>query len=226
MVGLLRIGLLAKPERGRIDPTNVGKAPAHGGPAYGLVLALSALPTGASENQFGTELRNLPWCLIQALVTGIPIGIASAVPVWTATMAGGVLDTLGCAGRPEDTGTSTNVVPFSGLFSLLACTLFFETGGPSRVVLLVLSEQTDGILFARLVHHLTSGIGVAIAVVSPVLAASTLGEIIVAVADGIPASGWLRFVLAPFRGLFMLLALGSSLELVTEGLRRWSLHGW
>src|SRR4051812_6881887 len=48
--------------------------------------------------------RATPWFLLalEQILMGLPVALAAAIPLWAATMAGGLVDTL--RGAPEGTG--------------------------------------------------------------------------------------------------------------------------
>src|SRR5258706_596238 len=77
-----------------------------------------------------------PWPLLVLgeIVRGIPIALAAAIPLWAATMAGGVADALRGAQATVTAPTMEGrASPLGVPLSLLACALFLATGGPARI---------------------------------------------------------------------------------------------
>ena len=125
-------------------------------PAFGLralsapVRAAAALLLAAVIIPAVRPLANgplpFPVLLITEMARGTIVAVAAAVPLWAATMAGGVADALRGS---EDTSTMPTVEdrasPLGTLFSLIACILFLGLGGPARVVgLLATPIQLEG----------------------------------------------------------------------------------
>ena len=67
----------------------------------GLALAAAVAPAVASTS-VATPAR-LPWIALafEQIVRGLPVAVAAAVPLWAATMAGGLVDTLRGAMTPR-----------------------------------------------------------------------------------------------------------------------------
>src|SRR5438270_3342754 len=79
--------------------------------------------------------RSTPWFLLalEQIVLGLPVALAAAIPLWAATMAGGLVDVL--RGSPDGPGLATvegKPSSFGVLLSLLASVVFLTTGGASR----------------------------------------------------------------------------------------------
>lgn len=169
--------------------------------AAGLLLAASVAPALASSAPAG------PWAgsLVRALLSGIPLALGAALPLWIATTAGGVVDAL----RGSSEGTSLPVLEgrpgaFGALWGLLSCAGFLATGGPSRVALAALAPTapSEGL---RLVLGLVAGVGVAVAVAAPMLAAAVLLEVSVALVSRAATPASLAAVLGIGRGAALLL---------------------
>src|SRR5271163_1825284 len=96
-----------------------------------LALALSVWPALVPAPQ-----SQAPW-MVAALVEilrGVPIAIAAAVPLWAATMAGGIADALrGSQDAPSFPLVDGRTTPLAIPLSLLACAIFLHGGGPARV---------------------------------------------------------------------------------------------
>src|SRR5260370_41523134 len=110
-------------------------------PAFGLralprpAQALLGLAFAASIFPAVTPIRasgSAPWLLLAAgeAARGVPVAIATAVPLWAATMAGGLAGTIR---RPQDALTVPTVQgrapPLGAPLSLFARRIFPSTGG-------------------------------------------------------------------------------------------------
>lgn len=163
-----------------------------------------ALATEASGDAYALQL-------VSSVARGVPIAIAAAIPMWTATMIGGVVDSLRGA---SDTVTIPSVegqASGSGaLLSLVTSAIFLGTGGPSRVAMAIAkSFSAQQIGFAKAAIDLTSGIEVAIAVAGPVIAASVVLEIGAALIARSSSPTQIHVLLAPLRsfGILAIFAL-------------------
>ena len=80
----------------------------------------------------------LVWLLdaLAEVARGLPVAIAAAVPLWAATMAGGVADALrGANDAPSVPVVEGRATPTGVPMSLLASAIFpHDGGGPARVV--------------------------------------------------------------------------------------------
>src|SRR5262249_8152455 len=139
------------------------------------ILVPALRPTASSAQPFIV-------LLLEEFARGLPVALSAAIPLWAATMAGGVVDAL--RGAQDDILMPT-VEGRSGrlgvLFSLLASTLFLGTGGPARIVGAL--AQPNLAVHAPLVQaasDLTAGISIALAIAAPLVAASVVLEIAVA----------------------------------------------
>jgi flagellar biosynthesis protein FliR len=144
--------------------------------------------------------------LLSELVRGTLVAIAAAIPLWSATMAGGMVDAL--RGAQEQTDVPTvegRATPLGSLFSLLAATIFLATGGPSHVVGILLAPPPDAATgVARAAMNLANGIGIATAIAAPLLAASLVLEIAGALVARAASPAQLSVLLAPIRSLALL----------------------
>ncbi len=98
-----------------------------------LALAGSIFPAVAGSSSLAPD--GPVWVgLLEQVAAGLPVAVAAAVPLWAATMAGGVADTVRGSSATVDAPTVEGTPSPSGaLLSLLASTLFFATGGPARI---------------------------------------------------------------------------------------------
>jgi flagellar biosynthetic protein FliR len=217
--------------RSGIDLAALGLAWARAAPAVAIVPAfgLRALP-GPARAVLGLGLAatvfpalapivgsGAPWPLLalREMALGLPVAVAAAVPLWAATMAGGVYDALrgGSQGMPSSPTVEQGATPMGVLLSLLACAIFLATGGPARVALaLARPGVPPGLPLLAAVGDLTSGITLAVALAGPILAASVVIEVAGALIARAASPAQLHLLLAPVRALGLLLVLSLSLE--------------
>ena len=130
---------------------------------------------------------------------GLPVAIAAAVPLWAATMAGGVADALrGSRETPCVPAVEGSATPLGVPLSLLASAIFLATGGPARVVDALARRPVRGHPLLAAADDLVSGIGLAVALGGPLLAAAVVIEIAAAlVARAAVAGAGARAARAP-----------------------------
>jgi type III secretory pathway component EscT len=153
---------------------------------------------------------------------GLPIALAAAVPLWAATMAGGVADVL--RGAPQEThglptidgGSTTLGVPLS----LLACALFLANGGPARVVRALAVDPPWSHPVHAIADSLVSGITLAVALGAPLLAASVVVELAAALVTRAAAPAQVHALLAPLRAVATLAIFAVVFERVAAVLAR------
>jgi type III secretion protein T len=159
-----------------------------------------------------------PWppLLLFELARGTLVAIAAAVPLWSATMAGGIVDSLrGAQEQIEVPTMEGRASPLGALFSLLAATIFLGTGGPARVVGFLASPPPslqNGV--SRAAANLAAGIGIATAMAAPLLAASLILEIAGALVARAASPAHLSALLAPIRSLALLALTAIFLDRV------------
>lgn len=175
----------------------------------GLAIAASIFPALAP-----IAARDVPWALaaVEQILSGLPIAIAAAVPLWAATMAGGLVDNLRGA---QDGGPSVVVegkpTPLGVPLSLLASTIFLSTGGPARVAS-ALAQPTAEHLAERVTRDLAGGIGLAIAIGGPLLAAAMILEVTAALIARAASPAQIHALLAPLRALGLLAVIAIVLD--------------
>jgi type III secretory pathway component EscT len=188
---------------------------APGGPG-GLPLALPLPPVPPA----------LPWTVhaLAEAVGGLPVALAAAVPLWAATMAGGVADALRGA---QDTPSAVVVVegratPLGIPLSLLASTIFLWGGGPARVVAALAVHPLHGGSaadpFVRAAHDLTNGVTLAVALGGPLLAASVVVELAGALIARAAAPAQVHVLLSPLRALATLSVMALVLDRLASAL--------
>jgi len=231
LLGLVRAAL----EEQGLDLGRLGLAWARVSPTVILVPAfgLKALPT-AARAVLGVTLAVAifpslppapanglggPWwvALLEQVAVGVPVAVAAAVPLWAATMAGGVSDALRGS---TDTSTVPTVegpaTPMGITFSLLACSMFFATGGPAHIASALASAPVSTHPVLRASENLTSGITIAVALGAPLLAASVIVEVAGALIARAATPAQLHLLLAPLRALALLAVLALVFSKMSE----------
>ncbi len=179
-----------------------------------IALALAGSVFPALAPQAALASGSTPWALLvlAQLARGLPIAIAAAVPLWAATMAGGVADALrGARETPPVPAVESGASPLGIPLSLLASAIFLATGGPARVALaLVQPPAGDPVLAAS--GDILSGIALAVAIGAPLLAAAVVIEIAAALVARSAAPAQVHALLAPLRALGTLAVMAVVLE--------------
>jgi type III secretion protein T len=194
-------------------------------PAFGL----RALP-GAARAVLGLAFATAiapalgivaagPGAWLEDLVHGLSVATAAAVPLWAATMTGGLIDTL--RGAPQSGSAPVVEGRASALgvpLSILASALFLASGGPARAVAAVARPSLDASPVLRAAHDLTEGVTLAVALGAPVLLASVVVEVGLALIarTATPASS--NVLVAPVRSIAILVILGLSVDRMAEAL--------
>jgi flagellar biosynthetic protein FliR len=224
--------------RSGVDLAGLGLAWARAAPAVSIVPAfgLRALP-GPARAVLGLGLAatvfpalapvaasGLPWPLLalREVAFGLPVAVAAAVPLWAATMAGGVFDALrgGSQAGASAPTVEQGATPLGVPLSVLACALFLATGGPARVALALaapplhpaLGEAGLRLTVLAAASDLTAGITLAVAIAGPLLAASVVVEVAAALIARAASPAQLHLLLAPMRALALLFVLALSFE--------------
>jgi type III secretory pathway component EscT len=178
----------------------------------GLALAASIFPALAP-----VEGASQPWALlaVREVARGLPVAIAAAVPLWAATMAGGVADALrGSQETPSVPTVEGRATPLGIPMSLLACAIFLTTGGPARVAIALAIHPTDKHPLLGAATNIVDGIGLAVALGGPLLAASVVVEIGAALIARAASPAQVHALLAPLRALGTLAVMALVLERV------------
>ncbi|HEY8087539.1 MAG TPA: flagellar biosynthetic protein FliR [Polyangiaceae bacterium] len=164
-----------------------------------------------------------PWVVQAAVqvVRGLPVAVAAAVPLWAATMAGGVADALrGSRETPSVPTVEGQATPLGVPLSLLASAIFLATGGPARVVrALALAPLPVHPLLAA-ADDIVGGIALAVALGGPLLAAAVVIEVAAALVARAAAPAQVHALLAPLRALGTLAVMAVVLERVATALAR------
>ena len=211
----------------RVSPT-VALVPAFGLRAlpapvrgvFALALAASIYPALVPDAE---AARGAPWIVmaLAEVLRGLPIAIAAAVPLWAATMAGGVVDAL--RGASESSSAPTiegRATPLGVPFSLLACAIFLSSGGPARTVAALATRGLPVHPLLAAAHDLTAGITLAVSIGGPLLAASVVLEVAGALIARAASPAQLHALLAPLRALGILAILAIVLDRAAHVLAR------
>ena len=186
----------------------------------GFMLALCIFPaTVASAAVHVHE----PWPLLvlENVLHGIPVALAAAIPLWAATMAGNLVDTLRGAQDVWNADTVEGEASHLGIvFSLLAATLFLQSGGPSRVALALATTDFPAHPILAAVHDLAAGIMLAVALGGPLLAASIVLEVAVALVARASFPAQIHALFPPLRALVLLVVMALVFERITFVLAR------
>lgn len=203
----------------RVFPT-VTLVPAFGlralpAPARGvLALALAASIYPALVPVVVTH-RGTPWIVlaIEQIMLGLPVALAAAIPLWAATMAGGLVDVL--RGSPEGIGLATvegKPSSFGVLLSLLASVIFLATGGAARAASALARYELPEHPLLLAAHDIVAGVGLAIAIGGPLLAAAVVLEIAFALVARAASPAQVHALLAPLRALGLLAIVAVVME--------------
>jgi flagellar biosynthesis protein FliR len=177
-------------------------------PAFGLKSVPIAVRLGLSVVLAVTVLPMVPpapfqggaW-LVEALgqfALGVPLAIAAAVPLWAASMAGGLVDT----GR------------FGTLLGMLASAFFLADGGPAH-----LAEVLVALPPVNAVENLVAGIRMAVALAAPVVAATVVVNVGAALMERAAWPVSVASVGASLRAVVVLGLLGMVFERVAMAMR-------
>lgn len=166
------------------------------------------------------ERPSAPWLLLalEQILLGIPVALAAAIPLWAATMAGGLVDSL----RGANEGTGLAVIegskqsPMAILLALLASVVFLSTGGPAHVARELTATTLAAAPALAAAQAIVAGIGIAIAVGAPLLAAAIVLEIAFALIARAASPAQVHALLAPLRALGLLAIVAIVLERIAN----------
>jgi flagellar biosynthetic protein FliR len=157
--------------------------------------------------------------LLEEVTRGVGIAIAASVPLWAATMAGGVIDSLRATSDQVSAPTvEGRTSPLGVPLSILASAIFLASGGASRVIAAVARPEvaTNPVVLAA--HDLIAGIALAVAVGGPVLAASMVVELGAALVARAASPAQIHLLLAPLRAFAVLMVLAIGIDRIAEAL--------
>jgi type III secretory pathway component EscT len=210
----------------RVAPT-VALVPAFGlralpAPAraiIGLAFAASVFPAIAPIAASASQ----PWpvLVLVELARGFPVALAAAVPLWAATMAGGLLDAL--RGSQETVSVSVvegRATPLGVPLSLLGCAIFLATGGPARVVAALALRRAGSHPLLAAADDIVGGISLAVALGGPLLASAVVVELAAALVARAASPAQVHALLAPLRALAIMAIVAVVFERLATGLAR------
>lgn len=161
-----------------------------------------------------------PWVILalEQILLGLPVALAAAIPLWAATMAGGLVDSLRGANEGADLAIveGSKVTPFGVLLSLIASVVFLSTGGPARVSAALATATLGDHPLLGAAHSLVAGIGLAVAIGAPLLAAAVVLEIAFALVARAASPAQVHALIAPVRALALLAIVAVVLDRIAE----------
>lgn len=182
----------------------------------GIALAAGIYPAVSQAN----DGRHEPWIALafEQILIGLPIALAAAIPLWAATMAGGLVDSL--RGAQDGAGLAVvegnKATPIAILLSLLASIVFLSTGGPARVASALATASFGDHPLLAAAQSITGGIGIAIALAAPLLAAAVILEIAFALIARAASPSQVHALLAPLRALGLLAVIAIVLDRIVD----------
>lgn len=162
-----------------------------------------------------TTHRSSPWLLLalEQIVLGLPVALAAAIPLWAATMAGGLVDVL--RGSPEGAGLATvegRPSSFGVLLSLFASAVFLSTGGAARTAAALATYTLPSHPLLAAAHDIVAGVGLAVSIGGPLLAAAVVLELTFAMIARAASPAQIHALLAPLRALGLLAVVAIVME--------------
>lgn len=191
------------------------------------VLLVPAIEEAPASSSSLSSSFSLPIELVIEIARGLPVALAAAVPLWAATMAGGLIDTLrGAQDNIESPVVEGRTGAIGLLFALLAAALFLRTGGPAHVATALLDPPPLSLgPFVRASANLVSGINVAVAIGAPILAAAIVVEVAIALLARAASPAQVHTTLAGAKSLVLLSLVGIFFQKVAEVIEAYVVHG-
>jgi type III secretory pathway component EscT len=191
--------------------------PAPARAVLGLTFAACVLPAiGPTQ-----AVEPIALLILAEAARGLPVAIAAAVPLWAATMAGGVADALrGSQEQPPSPVADGAATPMGVPLSLLGSAIFLATGGPARVVEALASRPPCDHPLVAAADDLVGGVTLAVALGGPLLAAAVVIEIAGALVARAAAPAQVHLLVAPLRALGTLAVTGIVLDRLAAALAR------
>jgi type III secretory pathway component EscT len=161
-----------------------------------------------------------PWFVLalEQIMLGLPVALAAAIPLWAATMAGGLVDSL--RGAQEGTGLAVVEVgrasPIAVLLSLIASVVFLSTGGPARIAAALATTVLEAHPLLAAANALTAGIALAVSVGAPLLAAAMILEVAFALVARAASPAQVHALLAPLRALGLLAVAAILIDRIAD----------
>jgi type III secretory pathway component EscT len=190
-------------------------------PARGLIALAFAASIFPALRPAAALDTSVPWVLLVGaeVARGLPVALAAAIPLWAATMAGGVADALrGSQDAPTAPTVEGRATPLGIPLSLLASAIFLGTGGPVRVARALVLAPVGGHPLLAAADDLVAGIGLAVALGGPLLAASVVIELAAALVARAASPAQVHALLAPLRAIASLAVMAVVLERIAGAL--------
>lgn len=188
--------------------------------SLGLLFALCMYSAQSAPLSSLTDSVPWPILFLSEMVSGLPIAIAAAVPLWAAASAGGLAEQLrGGSESMTSPLVEGKTSPLGVLFAMLASIAFLASGGPARVVSRLAQPSTLGDQWLlRVSTNLLAGIDISVAFAAPLLGAAVVLDVVSALGARAAAPAHLQQSLAPLRALGILCVLAFALERITRAL--------
>jgi type III secretory pathway component EscT len=221
-VDLAALGLAwarAAPSVALVPAFGLKALPAPARAVMGLAFAASVFPAVRPVISSSSQ----PWLvlLLVELARGLPVALAAAVPLWAATMAGGVVDALRASQETVSVPTvEGRATPLGVLLSLLACAIFLATGGPARVAAALALRPIGPHPLLAAANDIVGGIGLAVALGGPLLASAVVVELAAALVARAASPAQVHALLAPLRALGTLVIVAVVFERLATGLAK------
>lgn len=169
-----------------------------------------------------------PWLATVArqLAIGLPVAVGAALGLWTATMAGSLIDEL--LGNPHPPrampGVDSEASSVGVLLALGAAVSFLAMGGPARLTeALAAGERTLSLpALTEVTRGLVRGVGVAVLLAAPLLVLSAFFALLHGLCVRIAGGSPLTSLMAPLRSTLVLVTLALLLERLFAGLAAWN----
>jgi type III secretory pathway component EscT len=190
------------------------------GPARAIVgLALAAAIFPALTPVEGGSTHPWPFAALIEVARGLPVAISAAVPLWAATMVGGVADTLrGVTSAPAVPVVEGRATTLGVPMSLLASAIFLTQGGPARIAHALASRPLSNDPFLAAVNDLVAGVTLAVSLGAPLLCAGVVIEVAAALIARAASPSQVHMLLAPLRSLGTLAIAGIVLDRIASAL--------
>lgn len=181
--------------------------------AVSIAPAVNAVPVESSMGWFASALSEI--------IRGTPVALAAAVPLWAATMVGGLADTLRMHEERVPGPLAESPVTKLGIpFGLFAGAAFFFLGGPARIATALITPALGAHPLLWATNTIVQGITLAVAVASPIVIASIVAEATFALMTRAAHPTHLANFVAPWRALLVLAVMGIGLNEMGRALAR------
>ena len=187
-------------------------APARAG--LGVALAAAIAPSLSPGSSAGLPLGLQ---LAREAALGAPVAIGAAILLYTAVMAGGLVDDL--RGARESTSLpvfDSQSSPHGALLGLLVIVAFLEFGGGARVVSALMRLDAPHAAWSAVAVSLAGSVEVALAAAAPLVVASIVLNVAEALVARAAAPAHITSLLSPLRAIVLLAVFALLLERIVE----------